>query len=62
MKGKGFPQIRGRRRGNHRVVVDVDIPAVTSPEGKEFLAGLEEHVESGGSGDGLFGRLRNRFR
>jgi len=62
VKGKGFPQIRGRRRGNHRVVVDVDIPAVTSPEGKEFLAGLEEHVESGGSGDGLFGRLRNRFR
>ncbi len=62
IKGKGFPQVQGRRRGNHRVVIDVDIPAVTSREGKEFLAGLDEHVESKESGDGLFGRLRNRFR
>ncbi len=62
IRGKGFPQIRGRRRGDQRVVIDVDIPAVTSREGREFLEGLEQHVESKGSGEGLFGRLRNRFR
>ena len=62
LRHKGFPQIRGRRRGDHRVVVDIDIPAVTSDAGREYLAGLDEHVTSRGSGDGLFGRLRNRFR
>lgn len=62
IKNHGFPQIQGRRRGDHRVVIDVNIPSVTSREGKDYLAGLEEHISAKGSGDGLFGRLRNRFR
>ncbi len=63
IRGRGFPQIRGRRRGDQRVVVHVDVPAVTSDEGREYLAGLAEHIDTKkGSGDGLFGRIRSRFR
>lgn len=63
VKSKGFPQIQGRRRGDQRVVVHVDIPAVTSAEGTSYLDGLEQHVDrkKKGSGDGLFGRIRSRF-
>lgn len=66
IKGKGFPQIQGRRRGDQRVVVHVHVPAVTSQEGRDLLAELGNHHDARpspkGDGDGLFGRIRSRFR
>lgn len=65
IKGKGFPQIRGRRRGDQRVIVHVDVPAVTSIEGRDLLARLADHHDTPkhrGSADGILGRIRSRFR
>ena len=66
LKGKGFPQIQGRRRGDQRVVVHVEVPAVTSEAGKALLTDLAAHHEAPthdkGQSDGLFGRIRSRFR
>ncbi len=66
LKGKGFPQIQGRRRGDQRVVVHVEVPAVTSDAGKALLMDLASHHEAPnyekGHGDGLFSRIRSRFR
>lgn len=66
IKGKGFPQIQGRRRGDQRVVIHVEVPAVTSEAGKALLSDLAAHHEEPshdkGHGDGLFGRIRSRFR
>lgn len=69
LKGKGFPQIQGRRRGDQRVIVHVDIPAVTSTEGRELLDQLAQHHEAPSGGgkdkgahDGILGRIRSRFR
>lgn len=66
LKGRGFPQINSRRRGDQRIVVHVDVPAVTSDEGCTLLDELERHHEAPShrkdGGDGLFGRIRSRFR
>lgn len=66
LKGKGFPQIHSRRRGDQRVVVHVEIPAVMSEAGRALLDQLAAHHETPKSGkdesDGLLGRIRSRFR
>ena len=65
LKGKGFPVVRGRDRGDEVVVVNVRVPRITSDEGREALRPLTEHLaEHGDDGDdeGFFGRLRHAFR
>lgn len=62
LRGKGFPQIQGRGRGDQRVVIEVKIPKVVSEEGKALLTKLADHTESGDEGDGLFGRIRKKRR
>jgi len=60
LKGKGFPAIQSRGKGDQRIVVEVVVPKVTSAEGREILEKLAQHSESGGDGDGLFGRIRRK--
>lgn len=62
MRGRGFPAIQGRGRGDQRVVVEVVVPKVTGEEGRALLAQLAQHTESGADGDGLFGRIRKKRR
>jgi molecular chaperone DnaJ len=57
LRGKGFPVIQGHGRGDQRVVVEVTVPTVTSPEGRELLAQLAEHSEMEGEK-----RRRGRLR
>ena len=64
IKGKGFPSLQGRGRGDQRVVVDIQIPKVTTDAGRQAVAGLAEHLtEKNYRGDeGLFDRIRHAFR
>lgn len=65
LKGKGFPVVHGRERGDQVVVVGVRVPRIASDEGREALRPLAEHLgEHGDDGDdeGFFGRLRHAFR
>ena len=65
LKGKGFPVVHGRERGDQVVVVEVRVPRIASDEGREALRPLAEHLEQhGDDGDdeGFFGRLRHAFR
>jgi molecular chaperone DnaJ len=64
LKGKGFPALQGRGRGDQRVVVEVRIPKVTTDEGRAAVAKLDEHLTSKHyKGDeGLFGRIKQAFR
>ncbi len=65
LKGKGFPEVHGRGRGDQVVMVGVRVPRITSEEGREALQPLADHLaEHGDDGDdeGFFGRLRHAFR
>ncbi len=64
LRGKGFPAVQGRGRGDQRVVVQVRVPKVTSEEGRKAVQPLAEYLEAGGHKDdeGFFGRLKHAFR
>jgi molecular chaperone DnaJ len=62
LRGKGFHALQGRGRGDQRVIVEVAVPKVTSPQGRELLSELAKHAEERGSDDGLLGRIRSVFR
>jgi molecular chaperone DnaJ len=64
LKGKGFPSLQGRGRGDQRVVVEVQIPRVTGEAGREAVARLAEQLtEKNYRGEeGLLGRIRHAFR
>jgi molecular chaperone DnaJ len=64
LKGKGFPSLQGRGRGDQRVVVEVQIPKVTTEGGREAVARLAEHLseKSYKDDEGFFGRIRHAFR
>jgi molecular chaperone DnaJ len=65
LRGKGFPVLHGRGRGDQRVIVDVRIPRVTSEEGRAAVTELaERHLDekSYREDEGFFDRLRHAFR
>lgn len=64
LRGKGFPALEGRGRGDQRVVLDVRVPKVTSDEGKEAVLALAETLDdrSYQQEAGFFERLRHAFR
>jgi molecular chaperone DnaJ len=64
LRGKGFPAIQGRGRGDQRVVVEVRIPRVETDEGRQAVAALAEAVDERAyrEDEGFFGRLRHAFR
>lgn len=65
MKGRGMPSLRGRRRGDLRVIIDILIPRNLTPEQKEMLRDFEDttseknYIADNGS---LFSRIRAAFR
>lgn len=67
--GQGMPRLRGEGNGNLYAHVDVTVPTELSDKQKDLLEKLREHGgETTGvrredaHGEGLFGRIRNRFR
>jgi len=67
LKGEGLPSLRGGgRRGDLHVAIKVVTPVKLSDEQREIVerldATLEERNAPGGSGDGLFSRVRKAFR
>ncbi len=61
MRGKGFPHIRGKGRGDQLVIINVKIPKRLSPEQRELFEGLAESLGSEVSPQesGFFDRLRD---
>lgn len=65
MRGEGMPRIRGRGRGDLKVVVDVMVPTQLSAEQRELLErfdAVSNEETYNGSGGTFFDRLRGVFR
>lgn len=65
LRGEGMPRMRGRGRGDIKVVVDVMVPTSLTGEQRELLERFEavsgEETYNGGGGS-FFDRLRGVFR
>ena len=65
LRGEGIPRMRGRGRGDIKVVVDVMVPTRLTSEQRELLEKFEavsgEETYNGGGGS-FFDRLRGVFR
>ena len=63
VRGEGMPALRGRRRGNLRVVVNVVVPRHLNHEQRELLERLSETMTDHNlrTGEGVFGKLRRAF-
>jgi len=65
LRGEGMPRMRGRGRGDIKVVVDVMVPTRLSAEQRELLERFEAvsgEETYNGSGGSFFERLRGVFR
>ena len=65
LRGEGMPRIRGRGRGDLKVVVDVMVPTRLTAEQRELLEKFEEisgEETYNGGGGSFFDRLRGVFR
>ncbi len=64
VRGKGFPALQGRGRGDQRVVVDVRVPRVVNEEGRAAVERLGEQLDARSyrEDEGFFDRLRHAFR
>ena len=64
MRGRGFPALAGRGRGNQRVIVDVRVPRVLTEDGRRAVEGLAETLDerSYREDEGFFDRLKHAFR
>jgi molecular chaperone DnaJ len=63
VRGEGMPALRGRRRGDLRVVVNVVIPRRLGREQRELLQQLADTMtdENLRTEEGVFGKLRRAF-
>ena len=62
-RGKGVAQLRGSRRGDQLVTIDVRIPSKLSTEQKDLLVQLSQvlpDVEQE-EGEGIFSKFKNAF-
>jgi molecular chaperone DnaJ len=66
LRGEGLPSLRGGRRGDLHVAIKVVTPVKLNDEQRDIVerldSTLEERNAPGGSGDGLFSRVRRAFR
>ncbi len=64
LRGRGFPAIRGRGKGDQRVVVEVRIPKVTAEEPRRAVEELAERLDARSyrEDEGFFDRLKHAFR
>ncbi|MGN6168248.1 MAG: molecular chaperone DnaJ [Solirubrobacteraceae bacterium] len=63
VRGKGMPSLRGRRRGDLQVVVDVIVPRHLSREQRELMKQLADSLgeQNIRTDDGVFSKLRRAF-
>ncbi len=63
IRGQGMPALRGRHRGDLRVVVNVVIPRKLKREQRELLERLSESLtdDNHRTDEGVFGKLRRHF-
>jgi molecular chaperone DnaJ len=63
IRGKGIPGLRGRRRGDLRVVVNVVIPRHLKREQRELLEQLSDSLTEHNlrTDEGVLGKLRRAF-
>jgi molecular chaperone DnaJ len=64
LKGKGFPALTGRGRGDQRIVVEVRVPRVQTEEGRKAVEQLAESLDARSyrEDEGFFDRLKHAFR
>jgi molecular chaperone DnaJ len=64
LRGKGFPALSGRGRGDQRVVVEVRVPRVQTEDGRKAVEKLAENLDerSYREDEGFFDRLKSAFR
>jgi molecular chaperone DnaJ len=64
LRGKGFPALNGRGRGDQRVVVEVRIPRVQTDEARKAVEKLADHLDARAykEDEGFFDRLKSAFR
>ncbi len=64
LRGKGFPALSGRGRGDQRVVVEVRVPKVQNDEAKKAVERLAETLDARSyrEDEGFFDRLKHAFR
>jgi molecular chaperone DnaJ len=63
VRGKGMPSLRGRRRGDLQVVVNVTVPRHLSREQRELTQQLADSLTEHNTrtDDGVFSKLRRAF-
>ena len=64
LRGKGFPALNGRGRGDQRVVVEVRIPKVHTDEARKAVEKLADQLDARAykEDEGFFDRLKSAFR
>jgi molecular chaperone DnaJ len=64
LRGKGFPALSGRGRGDQRVVVEVRVPKVQTEDGRHAVERLAETLDARSyrEDEGFFDRLKHAFR
>jgi molecular chaperone DnaJ len=64
IKGRGFPAVNRRGRGDQRVLVEVVVPRVESEAARRAVESLADSLDeaSYGDGEGFFDRIRHAFR
>lgn len=64
LRGKGFPALSGRGRGDQRVVVEVRVPKVSGEDARRAVEKLAESLDARSykEDEGFFDRLKHAFR
>ncbi len=64
LRGRGFPAINGRGKGDQRVVVEVRVPRVQHEEGRRSVEQLAEQLDARSyrEDESFFDRLKHAFR
>ncbi|WP_217915623.1 J domain-containing protein [Miltoncostaea marina] len=64
LRGKGFPALTGRGRGDQRVIVEVRVPRVQTDEGRRAVEKLAETLDARNyrEDEGFFDRIKSAFR
>jgi molecular chaperone DnaJ len=64
LRGRGMPVLRGRGRGDQRILVNVLVPRRLSEEQRRLLHEFDEHADDHtyDKSEGLFDKLKSAFR
>jgi molecular chaperone DnaJ len=64
LRGRGMPELRGRARGDHRVLVNVVVPRHLTDEQRRLLAEFDSQVDEQTyrPDEGFFEKLKSAFR